>query len=175
MANSKLVHNNFFMKVFESSENVKDFLSGFLPQKIVKDLDLNSITTEKSSYIDEKLQAHLSDLVIKLNTKKGSRTDVYILFEHKSYMDYGILSQLLRYQYLMIMEDLEAHKKPRIILPVVFYHGDRKWLVEKNLSDSMKVPENIKKYVLNFEYMLFDSKGIQMNLEKRKFLKLKRI
>ncbi len=96
----------------------------------MKRFDLKSVKINDSSYIDENLKNHLSDLVVKLHTKDGQKTDIYILFEHKSYIPENIIWQLLRYQYMMFEEDLRAERKFRIILPVVFYHGKRKWKCE---------------------------------------------
>ncbi|MFO7736163.1 MAG: Rpn family recombination-promoting nuclease/putative transposase [bacterium] len=96
----------------------------------MKKFDLKSVTINDSSYIDENLKNHLSDLVIKLTTKQKQKTDIYILFEHKSYVPKNIIWQLLRYQYMMFEEDYRAERKFRIILPVVFYHGERKWKCE---------------------------------------------
>jgi predicted transposase/invertase (TIGR01784 family) len=105
--------------------------------------------------------------VIKINTKTGEKTDIYVLFEHKSYVDTTILWQLLRYQYLMLEEDYKAKRKFRIIVPIVFYHGKTKWKVEKSLIQTMKVPQLLKKYVLNFEYMLFDTRDFDLSQNEK--------
>ena len=151
------VHNNFFFKIFKDPENTADFLKGVFPPDVVKLLDMKSVKTENTSYVDEELRPHLSDLVIKLNTKTGEKTDIYVLFEHKSCAEKNILWQLLRYQYFMLEEDHRAKRKFRVIIPIVFYHGKSKWKIEKSLNQAMKVPEKLKKYVLNFEYLLFDT------------------
>ena len=161
------VHNNFFLKVFKDPANTVDFLKGVFPPDIVKTLDLKSVKTENTSYVDEKLRGHISDLVIRMNTKTGEKTDIYVLFEHKSYMDRTILWQLLRYQYLMLEEDFNAKRKFRIIVPIVFYHGKTKWKIERCLNQTMKVPELLKKYVLNFEYMLFDTRDFDLSQHEK--------
>lgn len=167
MKDSRLIHNNFFLKVFKDIRNSADLLKGIFLPDIVRLLDFDSIQTEDGGYVDESLRNHLSDLVIKLNTKTGEKADVYVLFEHKSYSDENILWQLLKYQYLMLEEDFRAKRKFRIIVPVVFYHGKSKWKVEKSLFRSMKVPESLKKYALNFEYMLFDTKDFDMSQNEK--------
>ena len=163
MGDLQHVHNNFFLKVFKESANTADFIKGVFPPEIVKTLDLKSVKTENTSYVDEKLRSHCSDLVIKMNTKTGEKTDIYVLFEHKSYIDTTILWQLLRYQYLMLEEDYNTKRKFRIIVPIVFYHGKTKWKIEKSFAQTMKVPELLKKYVLNFEYMLFDTRDFDLS------------
>ncbi|HRZ79747.1 MAG TPA: Rpn family recombination-promoting nuclease/putative transposase, partial [bacterium] len=167
MKSLRLVHNNFFLKVFKDIGNSADFLRGVLPPDVADLLDLDSIQTEDSGYVDESLRNHLSDLVIKLNTRTGNKADVYVLFEHKSYPDENILWQLLKYQYLMLEEDFRAKRKFRIIVPIVFYHGKSRWKVEKSLFRSMKIPESLKKYALNFEYMLFDTKDFDLSQNEK--------
>ena len=45
----------------------------------------------------------------------------------------------------------------RIIIPYVFYHGKSKWKISKDFSSQFKIDNSLKKYVLNFKYLLFDT------------------
>ncbi len=158
MKEVKNSHNNLFVKTFSNITNVKYFISGALPQEIVENIDADSAYVEPTSFVEDSLANHLSDLVIKLKALDGKRDfDLYLLFEHKSYMDEKILWQLLKYQYLMFEEDHNAKRKFRTIIPFVFYHGRSKWKVPKSFSESIKTPEYLKKYTMNFEYILFDT------------------
>jgi len=161
-------HNNLFVKTFSDITNVKDFISGALPPEIVKNIDADSAYVEPTSFVEDSLSSHLSDLVIKLKARDKKRTvDLYLLFEHKSYMDEKILWQLLKYQYLMFEEDNNTKRKFRTIIPVVFYHGRGKWKVSASFSESINIPEYLKKYALNFEYILFDTKDFDLTIEDR--------
>lgn len=161
-------HNNLFIKTFSDIANVKHFISGALPPEIVENIDTGSAYVEPTSFVEDSLANHLSDLVIKLKALDGKREfDLYLLFEHKSYVDEKILWQLLKYQYLMFEEDHNAKRKFRTIIPVVFYHGRGKWKISRSFSESVEIPEYLKKYALNFEYILFDTKDFDLTQNNR--------
>lgn len=164
MAGIQHPHNNFFVKTFSNISNTNDFIKGVLPAEIVRKLDFNTSAIEPTGFVDDSLSSHLSDFVIKMKTKNGKKDiDIYLLFEHKSYMDENILWQLLKYQYLMLEEDHKAKRKFRVIIPVVFYHGHGKWNVKSSFCESISVPQYLKKYALNFEYLLYDTKDFQLS------------
>ncbi len=164
MSEIRQPHNNFFIKTFSNISNTSDFIKGVLPAEIVRKLDLSSSVIEPAGFVDDSLSSHLSDFVIKMKTKNGKKVvDVYMLFEHKSYADENILWQLLKYQYLMFEEDHKAKRKFRIIIPVVFYHGHGKWNVKGSFFESISVPQYLKKYALNFEYIFYDTKDFQLS------------
>jgi len=161
-------HNNLFVKTFSDITNVKDFISGALPQEIIENIDAGSAYVEPASFVEDSLANHLSDLVIKLKARDGKRDfDLYLLFEHKSYMDEKILWQLLKYQYLSYEEDHNVKRKFRTIIPFVFYHGRGKWKIPASFSESINIPEYLKKYALNFEYIFFDTKDFDLTDEDR--------
>ena len=59
----------------------------------------------------------------------------------------------------MMWERDDSEKKPlRIIVPIVFYHGKTSWNIPTSFVDQFKVSEEIKKHLLNFTYVLFDTK-----------------
>jgi predicted transposase/invertase (TIGR01784 family) len=80
-------HDKFFMKIFADTKNIKSFLEIALPSGVLKVLDFSNIEFDFRSYITGEI--------------KGFSSDIYILFEHKSYRDKKIFMQLLRYMYLM--------------------------------------------------------------------------
>ncbi len=88
--------------------------------------------------------------------------DIYILFEHKSYQDRSIYFQLLRYMYLMWQEDIREGRELRVIVPYVFYHGRGRWRLEREFKDVFDVEEEVKRYILNYRYILFDTNDEEM-------------
>ena len=95
---------------------------------------------------------------------------IYFLFEHKSYKDRMVIFQVLKYMIEIweakIKNDLEMKKKGIIFdtedieIPIVVYHNKDKWNIKRTLGEMipnfMELPDNIKKYIPNFEYMLVD-------------------
>jgi len=156
------VHNNMFTKVFSELENVRAFLNLVLPQRLKESLDLSHIEIEFTNYISEALKNAYSDLVVKTRlinppTEKKSRADIYILLEHKSSPEKKSLVQVLKYMYLEWQNDLENGLPLRPIIPMIFYHGKKKWNLPLNFVDQFNVDPAVKEYLLNFNYVLFNT------------------
>jgi len=90
-------HANLFHKIFSNNDNARDFISHYLPKDRVEKLDLNTLTLDRESFVDICLSSTQSDLVFKVKQKIGKEILIYILFEHKSYLDRWVLFQLLGY------------------------------------------------------------------------------
>jgi predicted transposase/invertase (TIGR01784 family) len=97
-------------------------------------------------------------------------TDIYILFEHKSYRDTEVFIQLLHYMYLVWQKDIDEKKSLRVIIPLVFYHGSEKWTVPRSFIEQFTVAKGIKKFLLDFRYVLFDTAKWNFKTEKNKAL-----
>ncbi len=164
------VHNNFFLKTFQDKINTKDFISGVLPREITQKLDFSTLEIEDGTHVDDQLKTHLSDLTVKVKTKTEKPVDLYFLFEHKSYNDKTILWQLLKYQFYMFEKDYNEKRDFRTIIPIVFYHGPSKWSLNKKFSVFTGVPEYFRKYMLNFEYILYDTKHFSFCEESKCFV-----
>ena len=152
------IHDKFFKKVFSNIENVKDFLRIALPADIQTHTNLDNINIDANSYVSDSVKEFYSDVVVKSCIKDfDTELDIYILFEHKSYQDKRIFIQLLHYMYLMWARDFENKKPLRIIIPLVFYHGKTQWKIPLNFLDQFKINDDLKKYLLDFSYILFDT------------------
>lgn len=135
---------------------VAEFLRLYLPADLVAQLNLNQVHLEDSSFVDEKLREHFSDLLYRVGLKEGGEAYVYFLLEHKSAPDERVGIQLLRY--LAQAWDRIPLPLP-LIIPVVVYHGAVPWNVGERLSSLFGKPagEQIwRRYLPDFEYHLCD-------------------
>ncbi len=139
----------------------KDFVTYYLPPFIVEQIDINTIESQKDSFINKDLEEVFSDLLFKvdINHEEGY---LYLLFEHKSYQSRNIAVQLLEYM-LRIWDSYPLRKKADklpIILPLVIYHGKQTWHSGKSLGDVINgfdtLTDDIARYVPDFDYLLFD-------------------
>ena len=154
-------HDKFFKETFSKIEVARDFMNNYLPQSIIRIVDLNTLEPQKDSFINEELQEVFSDMLfrVKINKREGY---VYFLFEHKSYNSRNISFQLLKY----MLEIWEAKCKKEnsyelpIVIPLVIYHGSDEWNTKTTLGEMLKgykeLPEDVKKYVPDYEYLLYD-------------------
>lgn len=154
-------HDKFFKESLGNVVTAKDFIINYLPKQVLQVLDINTLIPQKDSFINPELEENFSDLLFKVDilNREGY---LYLLFEHKSYQDKGISLQLLKYM-VEIWEtkrNKEQAKELPIIIPLVIFHGQKKWKqpssLEKMLNGYDELPEAVKMYVPNFEYLLYD-------------------
>ncbi len=154
-------HDKFFKETFSKIEVARDFMNNYLPQSIISIVDLNALEPQKDSFINEELQEVFSDMLFRVNINKREGY-IYFLFEHKSYTSRNISFQLLKY--MLKIWDAKVKKENcselPIIIPLVIYHGSDEWNIKTTLGEMIKgykeLPEDVKKYVPDYEYLLYD-------------------
>jgi predicted transposase/invertase (TIGR01784 family) len=170
------VHDKLFSKTFGDPENVRDFLKSALPEPIGNAIDLSQIEIDNTHYVSNEFADSFSDIIAKTKMKPNADgeseidTDIYILFEHKSYRDTAVFIQLLRYMYLMWQKDIDEKRPLRVIIPLVFYHGSEQWTAPHFFIEQFNVPEGIKDFLMDFRYILFDTVNWNFMSEKNKAL-----
>ena len=154
-------HDRFFKETFGKVEVAKDFLNNYLPENIIKVIDVDTLEPQKDSFINEELHEGFSDLLFKanINNREGY---IYFLFEHKSYTSKDIAFQLLKYM-VEIWETKSKKEKADelpVIVPLVVYHGKDRWKTGSTLGEMITgyedLPEDIKKLTPNYKYLLYD-------------------
>jgi predicted transposase/invertase (TIGR01784 family) len=126
-------HDQFVRSLLSNPRLARNFLENYLPEKVVAKLKFDTLELSQESFVDEDLRPHHTDLLFKLQKKNNHKVFVYVLFEHKSSPDAYVAFQLLRYS-TRIWEKVTEKKLPPII-PLVLYHGSRRWNVSRNFSD----------------------------------------
>ena len=155
------VNDGFFHKIFDSPKNARDFLERVLPVGLKKQLDLANIEIEDTKYVSNRFKKGFSDIVVKtsLKTKKGKKkpVDIYFIIEHKTEGRVEIFIQVLKYMMFEWEKDYNNNKPPRMIIPVVFYHGADEWKIPRSFADQFDVDNDVKQYLLDYRYVLFDT------------------
>ena len=142
------VHDSLFHKIFDSPENAADFLKRVLPAVLQKHLDITHIEIEDTKYVSNKFEKGFSDIVVRtsIKTKKGKKepVDIYFVIEHKTIGRVEIFIQVLKYMVFEWEKDYNNNKPPRVIIPVVFYHGADKWKVPHSFAEQLDIDEDVK-------------------------------
>jgi predicted transposase/invertase (TIGR01784 family) len=149
-------HDRFFKELFARQENARDFLQRYLPPDLVALLDLSSLEITRDSFIDPNLQSHFSDLLYKVSLQDQGQTLIYVLFEHKSFPERYVALQLLGYMVRIWEQALHQNQPLLPILPLVFYHGRRRWTVAENFRALFKTPVELEPYLPEYRYLLYD-------------------
>ena len=163
----QIPHEGLFLKIFKNPENTSYFLKKHLSEDIQRYLDLDCLYLENTSYVDEGLRQHFSDLVFSVMIKgeEFPSARVYLLFEHKSAPETLIGMQILRY---MAMQWRDLYEQARIpgkrlppILPIVIYQGQENWKPRTSFQDLVEAPSDpFKPYIPDFVFAFFDVRDI---------------
>jgi predicted transposase/invertase (TIGR01784 family) len=169
------VNDSFFHKIFDNPKNARDFMERVLPGRLKEQLDLANIKVEDTKYVSNRFKRGFSDIVVKtsLKTKKGKKKPVYIYFiiEHKTEGRVEIFIQVLKYMVFEWEKDYNNNKPPRVIIPVVFYHGADEWKIPRSFADQFDVDDEVKRFLLDYRYVLFDTNPWDFRDESNKELK----
>jgi len=169
------VNDSFFHKIFDSPENSRDFLEKVLPVGLKEQLDLVNIEIEDTKYVSNQFKKGYSDIVVKtsLKTKEGKKkpVDIYFIIEHKTEGRVEIFIQMLKYMVFEWEKDYNNNNPPRVIIPVVFYHGIDQWKIPPSFADQFDVDEEVKRFLLDYQYVLFDTNSWNFRDESNKELK----
>jgi len=152
-------HDKFFKGMFSRKDEARDFFANYLPEEILKLLDLERTEIVKDSFIETELKEYFSDILYKVYLT-GSPAYLYMLFEHKSYPDRLTVLQLL--EYMIKIWRLHLNQNPLgeglpIIIPLVVYHGSEMWRYGTKLSGLLSGPvESLADYIPDFQFLLYD-------------------
>jgi len=126
------------------------------------------------------LSATQSDLIYKVERKDVKKLLIYFLIEHKSYYDRWVLFQVLGYIVRINEREHEINKIERKkkreknkennipintgiakeyitpVIPIIFYHGEKKWNYKDNIKKLYSSLDICNKYLPDFEYELLD-------------------
>lgn len=154
-------HDKLFKETFGNIEIAKDFMNRYLPTTIRDIVDLDTLEPQKDSFINKELKEVFSDLLFRVDVN-GKEGYIYFLFEHKSYKDKLVIFQLLRYM-IEIWESKikkENNNELPIIIPLLIYHDKGQWNIKTKLNEMIlgydELPGNIKKYIPDYEYLVYD-------------------
>ena len=142
--------------MFSQRDNARDLLLTSLPGKITRLLDMDSIEVSSESFVDYKLAAHHSDILIRANMQ-SSAVLVYILVEHKSYPERWTVFQLLKYMVRIWEREIRQNrraKKLSAIIPIIFYHGMRKWKFPLDFPSYFAEKDELEAYIHNYRLLI---------------------
>jgi predicted transposase/invertase (TIGR01784 family) len=152
-------HDLYVRSIFSGREESIEFFRGTLPPKVLELLDIEKLEDTKESYISEEQKESRTDKLYKIPLKSGKEIYTYLLFEHKSYLDPNIYTQLLRYLAEIYQRQRKDKEKYQITIPFVFYHGENGWNLGTQFLDEFDLSNEediLRKYIPNFELNLYD-------------------
>ena len=159
--NSLQPSDKFIRKIFSKKQEVIDFFKKTLPSSLVEQADWENILFGKENFVGLEWDESRTDMLYRLPFLSGSEVYIYLLFEHKSYHDPKVYLQLLEYLSKIYRWQWENEKELRVVLPFVFYHGEKDWNLGfsfQEMFDGKNLPEELLYYIPNFKIQLFELK-----------------
>ena len=148
-------HDKLFKTTFSFKKPAIDFLKARLDERILKELLLNTLKLEKTSFMDENLKEFHSDVVYRVDTKDGTGY-CCLLLEHQSTPDKKMVIRLIEYMARIWRHHAATHKdnKLPIIWPIVLYTGKRKYHYARSLSAGFSRPDLMSSKVFDEVFLL---------------------
>jgi predicted transposase/invertase (TIGR01784 family) len=150
-------HDAFFKSMLANRHYRNGLLAQFLPKGIKEIINLNTLKKVNTTFINEDLKSFYADYIFEASLKGNKKGIVCLLAEHKSqpqtYTSFQILYYIAAAYHNQIFKDKE---KPKLIIPIVYYQGKRKWEF-KSLDDLFDdLPEVLRPYIPSFKTVFID-------------------
>jgi len=146
------LHDKFTKEAFSNKERAIAFFKAFLPEALLKAVDLEELTVLEESYITKELSAYFSDIVFDIPlANHNDRLHICLLFEHKSAPDPHIQIQVGSYIFNHWMKALKNKKELQPIIPIVYYQGIQKWIIPAITDLFAAYPQSVSGYLPKFE------------------------
>ena len=153
-------HDKLFKGLLDQPGAAGTLLRERLPAEISSLLTDDPPELLDGEFIDEALRGSQSDRLFLAQLKDGGDILLYVLIDHKSCPEPGIILQLLGYMLRIWLRyaggKAEALRSLPAILPMVVYHGASEWKVSQSLRDTINAPDAIKQYQPDVRYVLVD-------------------
>ncbi|MFM7038849.1 MAG: Rpn family recombination-promoting nuclease/putative transposase, partial [Planctomycetaceae bacterium] len=109
------------------AEHTHALLGHRLPVQVLNRLRLGSLQRAKESFLSADEHEKRLDLLYSAQLDDDTQVLIYLLFEHKSYIDRAIARQLLEYVLKIQRWRQRNQLSPCVVVPLLIYHGDAVW------------------------------------------------
>jgi predicted transposase/invertase (TIGR01784 family) len=154
------IHDKFVKEFLSDKDMAISFLDAILPQDLANELLLESLTYVNTQYITPQLEEYFSDVVVNIDLKNQQECQICFLLEHKSYIDKNVVFQVLAYIGQAYLTQLKNNEKVKPIIPLIYYHGSKKWEFKQISSFFEEYPTVFKSHLTLFESLFVNLKGM---------------
>ncbi len=136
------------------------FLREYLPSGITDLICFDTLAYPNTSYISEELRSSFSDMVWEVETTSRNKVYICLLLEHKSYIYPKVVFQVLGYLASGYSKQVAGKEPPGLIVPILYYHGKRKWKLKPFEAYFTEFPETLWKYLPAYEMVFVNLEQI---------------
>ena len=151
------IHDMAFKDFLGIGENCVEFLKAFLSQEILEQLYLITLIHIKGNFVNLYNQERRMDILVKIKMKDDKENQyMYVILEHKFFVDKSIISQISQYIACITKHQEDNNEELQSIYPIVFYHGEAKW------NAPTGTPKRISDYA-NVSYQLIELNRVDVD------------
>ena len=160
-------HDRSARWLFEDGAFLRGLLE-ILAIELVDSVDFSQMSQVNRSFVPDNLREQESDMVISVPFRSTSdEMLIYILIEHQSTVDATMGFRMLFYMTQLWdfqRREWESKSVPqsqrrlRVILPIVFYTGERRWNPPLTLDAMMDAPDELGEFIPRFKILLLSVK-----------------
>ena len=150
-------HDRYIRSILSHPNVAQEFFSNHLPRKILDCIDLSSLELQKESFIDDKLNLQIADLLYKVTFDDQSGY-LYLLMEHASTPDKLLPFRMLKYTTAIMDHHLKqtGGKKLPVVYPLILYTGSKPYRYSTNIFDLFESDKKYAKEIYTRPYDLID-------------------
>lgn len=163
------IHDKFMKQLLADKALAVSFLREYLPGDLAELIDFDTLAYQDTSYLNKELRSSFSDMVWRVQIYSEHRLRICLLLEHKSYADPKAAFQILEYLALGYQKQIREKRKPELIIPVLYYHGRKKWDYRKIDDYFQGLPLFLLRYLVKYESVFIDLQ--QMPVDRIRDLK----
>lgn len=150
-------HDKFAKSVFSDTSIFGDLLRQFLPGKIAGQVDYSTLKLLENGHVTEQISEHFSDLVYECRLLDGHPATMLFLMENKTNAPRFPHVQLNKYQQGRWEKAIiEKAKKLPLVIPIVLYHGQRRWPNRPFSASFDQFPDGFEVFLPTLNYILID-------------------
>jgi predicted transposase/invertase (TIGR01784 family) len=135
-------HDRFFKAVMTDIRVAKDFFKNHLPESVLQQIDLDSLTLCKETFVDPSLSLLMSDVLYSVNLRGDKNTPIrkgylYLLCEHQGKPEELMPFRLLEYTVKIMRQHISKTKENvlPVVYPIVFYNGKNAYSYSTDIFD----------------------------------------
>ncbi|MEZ3495901.1 MAG: Rpn family recombination-promoting nuclease/putative transposase [Lachnospiraceae bacterium] len=164
-------HDKGYKRIFSIKKNFLDFIKKYIAFDWMMELTEKDLELIDKEFITDQFDTYESDLVYKVNTKKGS-VYLFFLLELQSYNDFTMPFRLLVYITAILLDyfkncDKATRKKQGFrlpaVIPIVLHNSERSWTASKHFKEMIDKAELFGNYIIDFEYVLVSIKNLDIS------------
>lgn len=118
----RMPHDEFVKRMMSDLTVARDFFEAHLSSTVQSRINLDTLSMEHTSFIDEQLKGRESDMLYRVDLQTGKFAFLYLLVEHQSTSD-PLIAFRVAYYIFQILDRHVRQSKPQSPYPYLwFFH-----------------------------------------------------